>query len=306
MSAPSKRITRVKTVVRRIHMYCGLLLLPWLLFFGLSGLLFNHPNIGENTQGQRIQNDASRQIAAWDPDESAQRVLAQINEQESGWTIAPGYSAKWDGYAIYTAKIADGQDTVIWDVSKGRGIWARRMARDEPAGSHFPRRNLELEGLRALELSDDLNQLLRAQGREEQSVLRAHPRIAPRLRMVVQDPQGQVWNLEYSSAQGELSGRRRSDWPAIGMSQLFAKLHTTHHFTMSIGARWFWALFEDLLGLAMIFWSLSGIVMWWQLKKTRRWGVISLVVAILLALGVMVSTAQDITFGDIQQRLGPG
>ncbi|HEY9247812.1 MAG TPA: hypothetical protein VIO38_01720 [Rariglobus sp.] len=37
-----------------------------------------------------------------------------------------------------------------------------------------------------------------------------------------------------------------------------------------------WAVSVDLFIAAVIFWVLSGMWMWWELKKTRRWGVIAL------------------------------
>ena len=38
-----KRYNLLMKWVRRTHMYTGLVLLPWVLMFGASGVLFNHP-----------------------------------------------------------------------------------------------------------------------------------------------------------------------------------------------------------------------------------------------------------------------
>lgn len=295
-------------------MYLGLLLLPWLLFFGLSGILFNHPNIGEEAHGQRIQNSGEHALQAWPALDSANEVIAKLNAQRTensakeggALSLAQDIQPQWDGYAILSAKREDGQETIIWDVDKARGIWVERKARPEPGDPHFPRTGVELPQLRSQSLGGSIQSLLEAQGRASTLSLRPHPRIGPRLRLVAVDEQGQSWNLVYNSATGEVSGRKSDHAPAIGLSQLFGKLHTTHHFPMKIGARWFWALFEDLLGLSMVIWSLSGMIMWWQLKKTRRWGLVSVAAALVIAGAVMIATAQDITFGDILQTLGPG
>lgn len=293
-------------MIRRIHMYLGLLLLPWLLFFGLSGILFNHPNIGETVKGQRILNEGEQAVAAWPAQATAQSVIESLQTQGGAWSLDPSIPPQWEGYAILTAKLPEGQETIIWDVEQGRGVWVQRQARPDPGNPHFPVTTLALPERRSAGLGPEIQALLGTQGRDAQNELKVHPRIGPRLRMVATDESGQTWNLVYSSSSGELSGRKRDHWPAIGISQLLRTLHMTHHFPMKIGARWFWALFEDLLGLSMVIWSLSGIVMWWQLKKTRRWGIISLVLALVIAAAVMVSTAQDINFGDIEQELGPG
>ena len=38
-----------------------------------------------------------------------------------------------------------------------------------------------------------------------------------------------------------------------------------------------WGFTVELAVVAMFFWSLSGIWLWWELKSTRRWGALSLV-----------------------------
>ncbi len=49
-----------------------------------------------------------------------------------------------------------------------------------------------------------------------------------------------------------------------------------------------WGFSVDVAVLAMVFWSLSGIWLWWELKPTRRWGSLALAAGpalfILLAL----------------------
>jgi hypothetical protein len=39
-----------------------------------------------------------------------------------------------------------------------------------------------------------------------------------------------------------------------------------------------WGLTVDVAVVTMVFWSLSGIWLWWELKSTRRWGTLVLVV----------------------------
>ena len=47
-------LAKLMKLVRRVHMYTGLLMFPWVLLFGLSGMLFNHPNFGESGSGERL------------------------------------------------------------------------------------------------------------------------------------------------------------------------------------------------------------------------------------------------------------
>jgi hypothetical protein len=117
---------------------------------------------------------------------------------------------------------------------------------------------------------------------------------------------GELWNARYDLGSSSLNARKSDEWPSLGMTQLFSMLHTTHHFPLNLGARWLWAFFEDLLGVTMMFWAFSGLLMWWQLKATRFWGVLSLVGAFGLSAVVMYATARELTFGHVAQALGPG
>ena len=83
-------------------------------------------------------------------------------------------------------------------------------------------------------------------------------------------------------------------------------MHTTHHFPLRVGPLWFWALFEDLLGVTMVIWAISGLVMWWQIKRTRLAGVLSIAAALGLAAAVMLGTLSELTFSDVKEQLGPG
>ena len=41
-----------------------------------------------------------------------------------------------------------------------------------------------------------------------------------------------------------------------------------------MGGAWdsVWALFVDIVSVALMLWIASGIYMWWNLPLTRRWG----------------------------------
>jgi hypothetical protein len=53
-------------------------------------------------------------------------------------------------------------------------------------------------------------------------------------------------------------------------------LHTRGGYDM--GGFWdsVWALFVDVVSVALILWIASGIYMWWGLPSTRRWGWLAL------------------------------
>jgi hypothetical protein len=42
----------------------------------------------------------------------------------------------------------------------------------------------------------------------------------------------------------------------------------------------------DIMAAAMVVWGCSGLLMWWQMKSLRRWGVLTLIVSVVTAAGV--------------------
>ena len=77
--------------------------------------------------------------------------------------------------------------------------------------------------------------------------------------------------------------------PAIEPKRLMERMHLTHTYTPTHDARWFWAFVVDAMFVSMVFWAISGLLMWWQVKRTRLWGVG------VLALSVLTSVV--ITYG---------
>lgn len=303
---------RALRLVRRVHLYAGLVLTPWLMFFGLSGMLFNHPNIGEEVRGRRVSAEDLRALSdlqPWNTDAAARSVLKAINEsgQPGGpYRLDPGFQSTFSGYAVLNAPAPDGGYMLILDVATASGVLVHKKARKSPDGSTFPRLKLPIPPFSSERLEQHTEGLLAARGLPHERDLRAHPKIAPELRLRVLDTKGVAWNLSYATRDGELTGRRADRFPNLGVTQILGDMHKTHHFTLDLGATWFWALFEDLLGTAMVLWAVTGLVMWWQMKRTRIAGALSLLVALGIAGAIMTGTLQKLTFGDVKAAMGPG
>jgi hypothetical protein len=306
-------LRRGMKLVRRAHMFAGLLLLPWILFYGLSGILFNHPNVGEKLQGRplppgRLAQEAG--FSAWQPVGMAEQVVQALNaarDPEAGpFALDPAFESRFSGPIVLKAPAPEGQHFVLLDAARGFGVLATRWAR--PPGERPPFQGLQLDlprySLARLEAS--FGGLLASHRLQSSAPLRADLKIAPHLELRMIDARGARWNVSYALADGTLSGRRADQWPSLGVSQLFAMLHTTHHYPVQVGARWFWAFFQDLLGVLMVFWAVTGVLMWWQMRPTRIAGAVSILLALGVAALVLYGTTREITFGHVPQVLGPG
>jgi len=298
-------------LARRIHLYAGLVMLPWLMFFGASGLLFNHPNLGEQVSAFRLGPERVRELTGlvpWKLQAVAGEVVAKLNADagQPAYALDAEFAARLNGTLVLKAPAPNGQHLLLFNPELAVGIVATRSARPDGDPAPFATGHLELPQYSLRELEGKLGELLSKTGTPGPAALKGDPRLAPTLELRVKDRRGELWNVSYAVGTGNVSGRRADQLPNLGMSQLLSMLHTTHHFPMAVRARWFWALFQDLLGVAMVFWGLSGLIMWWQLKATRIAGAISLVSALGIAGVVAYGTANDLLFGDVAQKLGPG
>lgn len=298
-------------LARRVHLYAGLVLLPWLMFFGASGLLFNHPNLGEQVTAFRLGPERVRELTGlspWSLDQAATEVVAKLNATagRQAYTLDSGFPARLQGALVLKAPAPQGQHLLLFNPERAMGIVATRRARPEGEPAPFATSHLDLPEYSLAELEGKLSELLTKTNTPSPARLQGDAKLSPTLELRLKDERGELWNVTYAVGTGKVGGRRTDQLPNLGVSQLFAALHMTHHFPMALGARWFWALFQDLLGIAMVFWGLSGLIMWWQLKATRIVGVISLLSALAITGVVAYGTANDLLFGDVAQKLGPG
>ena len=304
------RAERLKRLTRRVHMFAGLLLLPWVLFFGISGVLFNHPGIGESVRAQRVAPDELRALgvkAPWKADAAAAQIVQALNARGAGnYELDASFAPRLTGFTLLSAPAPDGRYALLLDMTRAGGVLVTRRRRERPDDAAFAEVALDLPELTTGALESKLEGLIARHKLPQIEALKAHPTIAPELRLRVRDQSGTQWNLRYDTRTGNVSGRRRDAFPALGVSQILASMHTTHHFPLRVGPLWFWALFEDLLGVTMVIWAISGLVMWWQIKRTRLAGVLSIALAFGIAAAVMLGTLSELTFSDVKEQLGPG
>ena len=65
--------------------------------------------------------------------------------------------------------------------------------------------------------------------------------------------------------------------------QYLLQLHIRHHFPYDFNARSVWAVMVDPMRLVMVLWSLTGPLMWWQMRVVRGAGAVILAISLLWA-----------------------
>ena len=111
------------------------------------------------------------------------------------------------------------------------------------------------------------------------------------LEFQVQDSKNEVWTVTYDAKAGSIRGEKASEKESalaasLSLRRFLLNLHVAHGYPDEMSARSIWAVFVDIMGLTMIFWGISGIVMWWQIKRTRLVGALCLVFSTAVALWV--------------------
>lgn len=290
--------------VRRLHMYLGLLVFPWVLFFGMSGALFNHPEIGRDIERRALSQGELSQLTGmkpWDPEEIAQKVVAQLNAgSPGGYTLDSGAPSSFSGWPLLaTPSRAGGRHVLIVSLDGGGATVSTHAPEPKADPPPFSGATIELPEYKMAAVEDGVKELLPKLGIDAPGPLRAHPKVHPELRFRVRDQSARAWNVVYDLGTGRVDGRPAGPGQ-LRFVEMLERLHKTHHFPVHGDMAWLFALFADLTGITLVVWALSGLAMWWQMKPTRVLGAVAIAVAVAAAALVMRGTASEIQFGNVQ------
>ncbi|MCA9131710.1 MAG: hypothetical protein KDA45_01080 [Planctomycetales bacterium] len=321
-------------VVRRSHLYLGLLLMPWALLYGVTGYLFNHPGHFPDrplrTFGPSLLEGTP--LSSLDgPQGMAEQVVEALNRRFVGSerislssAVAAHYSSNFlfakaelpgktvqlllygngDGGTVFeqprspapapakTAHFAiapDGGNAAESRVQAGAEARPSHSADATSAASEQPplpphRAPLHLEAGLERAAQGSLPLLAKRLGIQlggEELRLTSVPDLEFSVRSGVEE-----WTVKYNALAGSIVAAPAPSLPQASSSwrRFLTQMHVAHGYAGQEGARWLWAIVVDVMAFVMVFWGLSGIAMWWQLKRIRPWGTVALCVSLTLAL----------------------
>ncbi len=271
---PSARTAAVLKGMRRLHLYCGLVMLPWVILYAVSGLLFNHPGLSGGEGVHRFTvDDLPPRILAEMPEAptAVADVLEQVRQHAPHATIEPlsEPTPSYVGSLRARGTREDGSVGVFVGMESGNGAVRRIPDEVEPS----PPGLAEVTALSVESLEPAIfEQMARSiteqhmQAPQELSVSSA-----PELRFGAR-VDGEPWVLTFDPHAGTLAYEPFDHAPDVRMGRVLARLHMTHVYPASFGARWVHALIVDLTIVCLLLWCLTGMVMWWQLRRLRRIG----------------------------------
>lgn len=306
---------RIMHVVRRGHLYFGLFLVPWVLLYGATGFLFNHPTAFSDQPtasfgrselvGTPMENPPS-------PAEVAEQVVALLKARANPpveYRLVQPEKAKYTReFAFATVKADDREVSVLIDVNgKGGTVRSRNLPAVPPAptekapfatssglkggatksekGGPAPRSapdSPKLDSPIHERVRSSIPTILERTGFASGDVIVTS---VPELSFHMADTE-KTWIVTYNAMTGTVSGKP-ADEPVpsedISTRRFLTRLHLSHGFPGDQNARWFWALIVDAMAFVMVFWGISGLFMWWQIKATRKIGFLVLLLSIAAA-----------------------
>ncbi|MCZ2342803.1 MAG: hypothetical protein LC104_13590 [Bacteroidales bacterium] len=326
--APRRWGKRCLHLLRRVHLYLGLFLLPWAVLYGITGFLFNHPTAfsDQNTASFRATAIAgSPLLSAPSPVRIAEQVIAGLNARApspNAYSLVEPEAARYAPrtFAFATATLVDGRKvSLLFDVVYGSGT-VREQAVTPPIA---PTQSAPF----AIRSGGSGNMGRTGRGSQDGSprTPAAEPLIVPEplhehvlatipaaltatgfpqavesvvtsvpdLIFHMQDQEGQIWRVNFNAKNGTVAGTLAEQKPAtepLSLRRFLLRLHLIHGYPSEGGAKWWWAVIVDVMSFVMVFWGISGMMMWWQIKATRWIGIpiiiLSAVTATVMTMGM--------------------
>ena len=295
-------------LIRRVHLYSGIFMFPFVLLYGFSGWFFNHPSYFREGTATAFTADVGTGTLADLP--SAADVAKDVVEGmnlESFLIDGPeielpaNANARFTGYYSYTVNTDEANHTITVSPVNGRGEVKSLPVETDSEPVDPPAEN-PLTGIHSVDLQNNPLDLARAEvpslldDLELSSGEAFNGRRSPSVVFnVVAD--GVPCVVTYNLGSGSVSSLREDGRAELAFSDQLKRMHMARMYTPQFDVRWFWALVVDAMFLSMVFWGVSGLFMWWQVKRTRMLGGGVLLASIVFSLYMFVGMHSNLTEG---------
>ncbi|MCG6158163.1 PepSY domain-containing protein [Rubinisphaera margarita] len=273
-------------VVRRAHLYAGLFLLPWVFLYGITGAMFNHYDLLPEAKIESVPaGDASLKPMQRFPKpvELAEQIVAELRNSAGSVEIelADQPRVEFTNPLMFESKHPEGRRVVKIDPISGDAeiaVHPQLQEVPEPVLDVINQVQLEsdphdlaLETARAIlePYSDGSSGDTVPLGWTKLNFLATVDGVPARITYVLKD--------------GHVDVTRFTGEDGYSWRQYFLRLHTSHGQPPHWNARRLWSLVIDAMAIAMVIWGLSGLLMWWQIKRTRVIGGVVILLSLCTA-----------------------
>lgn len=287
------RWRRALLLARRLHLYCGLAMIPWVILYAVTGWLFNHPTAFSDDDG--TQRFALRDLPETKEQlpsaaQASQAVVDALVLQYPDSEVArlQGSLARYERGISATSPRPDGTELRLSiDLKRRKGALSKRpVDQQEVPAALAGLDHLDVGGLDAEAFAEIAATGIRELGGSAQNLtLQSAPRLVFFARI-----DNEAWRIKYTAKSGTLAFARVSALE-VSTKRVLARLHMTHVYPAEFGAAWLHTLVVDLVAGCLLLWCVTGLMMWWQMRRFRRIGLVvlgSALVASLWILGAVV------------------
>lgn len=285
-------------LIRRGHLFTGLFMTPWVFLYGVSGFLFNHP---EAFSDREVRSFGRTESAGTGLDDFpgaatiAARVIEAVNARSSDRALGliEPEAATFTRDVIATIKGDGGEYRIQLALDSGRGTVSpvrpkKARIEDGAVGGRVeltdPARDRLSRAIPALAAKLGLNPKTASVKSAPDVVFGAESR-------------GKTYRLAYNLQTGVVTSHEDGEESEGPTTRGFlTQLHKTRTFPGRVNSRWIWAVGVDATSALMVLWGLSGLLMWWQIKLTRKWGLLVLAASGLTAAALAMAMHRMLSY----------
>ncbi|MEZ6131616.1 MAG: PepSY domain-containing protein [Planctomycetaceae bacterium] len=284
--------SRVRILIRRIHLYTGLFLLPWVFLYGITGAMFNHQGLFPvapftSVDKQVVANSALKSFPS--AEQMAQQVVDALQRSADGQQIAllPEHGAEFTNALLFETRASGVRHVVHLDpVNQSAAVQSHPGNPEEPELMLTEIRNITLEPNPFEAAQTSASQVLDHVG------IRSGNPPAPlgwsKLNFLATVDQQPV-RVTYVLKDGHIDVSRYTGEDGMTLRQFLLRLHTSHGQPPHWNGRMYWSVIVDVMAIAMVAWGITGLFMWWQLKRSRVIGAAVIGCSVVTAVFLYVS-----------------
>lgn len=271
---PRRLSSRVTMLLRRIHLYIGLFLLPWVFLYGITGAMFNHVGLFPKPEISVVDSARLAETPLADfpnPEELAEQVLEALRQQkpESKFALRQDFDPQFANDIIVQTH-ADGIKHLVHIDPVDQSAWVATFPKEEKLEPVFTDvRNVRLSPNPYELARKSVPEIMSSAGIEANAD--SKPQGWSKLNFIA-ELDGQPTRVTYVLRDGHIDMTKYEGEDGMSNRDFFLRLHTSHGQPPHWNGRMVWSLFVDVMALAMVTWGITGLVMWWQIKRTRLIG----------------------------------
>ncbi len=283
---------RVMRWVRLSHMCVGLLLAPWLILYGITGFLFNHPQVATDAhrtalspavfEGTAFAELPSASAAAREVVAALASIPPKPGTEPPAYTLVNPQNARFDREFSYQVMGEDDSFRLSFDLERGDGeLWRFPIVKREEMvlQARLPRDALAV-GAKPLEaIPTAIPGVMSALGTDGIELRNVKLRKPPKLTFEMEGA-GEHWLVSYDQMRRTVSARPLDRPTNMSARDYFLDLHTTNGYPSRPGARSVWAVVVDVMAFVTIAWVLTGVLMWFQMRNLRAVGAAALSIGV--------------------------